>query len=140
MAKDTGNLLKILNNSKSVGDYLAKEEAHMIKTTLSEELLKYIKEKDTTASSLFKTAGIDKSYGYEIINGTKRPTRDKVLRLLIALNLSQDEAQSVLKATGYPALYPKDERDTIILFALNQGGDINNINDTLYDMGFDTLN
>ena len=139
MSKDTGNLLKILNNSKSIGDYLSNEEAHMIKTSLSEEILRYIKEKNTTASALFKTAGIDKSYGYEIISGTKHPSRDKVLRLLIALNLSQEEAQSVLKSTGYPALYPKDERDSIILFALKQGGDIDGINDTLYDLGFETL-
>lgn len=111
----------------------------MGKSPLGEIILNYIKEKNLTATVLFKRAGIDKFYGYEITSGTKRPSRDELLRILISLNLSVDEAQETLKSSGYPPLYKDDERDSVILFAIKQGGDVSQIDETLSDMGFDIL-
>ena len=46
------------------------------------------------------------------------PTKDKVVRLSLAMNLTLEECQKALKISGRSALYPRVRRDSIIIYAL----------------------
>ncbi|MCR4674928.1 MAG: hypothetical protein K5675_07945 [Lachnospiraceae bacterium] len=139
MKKTTGNLLDILKSATSIDDYFKKVEDNMINTSLAEELNNIILNKNLKTSKLFSEANIDRSYGYDILNNKKHPSRNKLLALLFAMHLSDDEVQTLLKTTGYPQLYAKDTRDSIILFAFHNNYSLDQVNDALYDMGFETL-
>ena len=54
-------------------------------------------------------------------------------------SLSPEEAQQLLKLTGYPPLYVKVERDNAILFGLQKGLDIISMNSLLYELHLELL-
>ncbi|MEG2788587.1 MAG: hypothetical protein RR942_12305 [Romboutsia sp.] len=96
-------------------------------------------EKNISKSSLIKNAEIDRTYGYQILNGTKKPSRDKILKLCISANLNLEESNKALKLGNVGELYPKNPRDSVIIFALNKNLDILKIDELLYNRNFDTL-
>ena len=49
------------------------------------------------------------------------------------LNLSLEEAQRMLKISDYNPLYPKNKRDSIIIYALCNHMDIDRTNHFLFD-------
>lgn len=108
-------------------------------TPLSEKILNYIKRSGLTASRIFENAGLDRMSGLEIINAGKIPDRDTLLRLAIALNINPEETQEILLENGYPTLIDEDGKDSYILFALKQGGDVIGLNEALEKAGFDTI-
>ena len=75
-------------------------------------------------TDLIVRSGIEKSYYYQIIKGTRKPGRDKVLRLCFAANLTHREATRALELSGNAPLYPKNRRDIILSVALNQGATV----------------
>lgn len=64
---------------------------------------------------------LDRSYGYQLFNGTRRPTRNFLLRLALLLRLPEEEAQRLLKLAGRPPLYARSRRDAAVLYALTHG-------------------
>ena len=64
---------------------------------------------------------MNRGYCYEIMSGTpKNSSRDKIILLCFGLNLTVDEAQQLLKKSGYAALYARDSRDSIIIFQFGE--------------------
>lgn len=96
-------------------------------------------EKNISKSLLIKNAEIDRTYGYQILNGTKKPSRDKILKLCISANLNLEESNKALKLGNVGELYPKNPRDSVIIFGLNKNLDILKIDELLYNRNFDTL-
>ena len=80
-----------------------------------------MQERELEAGELWRAAQIPRSYGYNILSGVRKPKRDKVLALCLALNLSCEETQRVLKVAGAGALYPRTQRDAVIMFSLRKG-------------------
>lgn len=134
MTKSTTELMKILEHTKTLESYLVDEGGSLIKTTLPDELSRLLSEKKMKPAELFRLSGIEKSYGYDILSGAKHPVRDKVLCMIFGLSLSIEEAQTLLKATSYAPLYPKNLRDSVIIYALVHRMDLFDTNETLYDM------
>lgn len=71
-------------------------------------------------SEMIKRSGIEKSYYYQIMKGTKTPGRDKILRLCIAAGLTLRETTRALQISKEAILYSKNRRDIIISVAINQ--------------------
>ena len=65
--------------------------------------------------------------------------RDRLIALAFGMGLSEDEAQSLLKVSKNRELYARDERDAVILFALQRGQSILAANELLFEHGFKTL-
>lgn len=107
--------------------------------SVSEMILEHIKQSGLTATTIFKNAGIERFHGYDIINGSKKPERNEMIRLAIVLGMSPDTTQEILNLSGYPGLDPEDGRDSAILFALRQGGDVDGLNETLSDLGYEKI-
>lgn len=60
---------------------------------------------------------IKKTYAYQLINGTRPPSRDKVIQLAFAFGLSLQETNHYLMSANKQPLYIKVSRDSIIIFA-----------------------
>ena len=71
-------------------------------------------------AELIRRTNIERSYGYQILKGTRSPGRDKVLLLCICAVLNLHETQRALRCAGEPELYSRSRRDAIIIFALNE--------------------
>ena len=104
--KTTDQLLKILQNSNDINSYLTNNDSN-----------------------------IQKNYGYQIFDGSKTPSRDKVIALALAMQLNLDEANRLLHLSNNGILYPKIKRDSIIIFGLENNQKIIDLNITLDDLG-----
>ena len=76
-------------------------------------------------------ADIGTSFGYALFKGVRKPSRDTVIKLAIAFGLNLDDAQKLLSAAGFGGLYPKIKRDAVIIYALQRGYSLFQIQDEL---------
>lgn len=106
---------------------------------IQDRIHSYITAAGITASRFFQMAGIERFRGYDILNGARLRDTDELLRLAITLNASPDDTQSMLNEAGFPMLTSGDGRDSAILFALKQGGDIDGLNEALSELGYDRI-
>ncbi|MBR1629812.1 MAG: helix-turn-helix transcriptional regulator [Lachnospiraceae bacterium] len=139
MKKSTEELLQLLKKSNTIDDYFSVADESLISVSLSEELDRLIREHGKKPAEIFRRAGIDKSYGYDILSGKRSPSRDKVLAIMFGLEQSASDTQVLLKQCGYPVLYPKHTRDAVILFCLERRISLSDCNETLYDMGMELV-
>ena len=139
MTKTTQELLDILKTAPTIDDYANEAVNNMLDCPLCDCLQHLLQERGMSRADLAKRSGLDRTYTYQIMDGTKRPSRDKVLTIFFTLGLSLDEVQTLLKSTGYPALYARIERDSVLIFALMRNASITNVNELLYELGLDPL-
>ncbi len=139
MKKSTEELLKLMKESDNIGDYLDASAGDMIEMRLPEVLADLIEKSGRKPAEVFRRGAIEKSYGYAILSGKRSPERDKLIALMFGLALEPDEAQKVLRSTGYPPLYPKITRDAVILFCMEKGMELSDCNEVLFDMGLKLL-
>ena len=136
MKKTTQELLNLMKSSCSYSEYLSQHKAdigheHM---KIGRALNALLAEKNLTRAEVIARSGIEVHYAYQIFSGQKTPTRDKVLMLCIGFGLDAEEAQRILKITGYAQLYGKEERDNAILFGLTKHLSVIDVNELLYEM------
>ena len=139
MLKKTQDLLEILKGVAQPGDYIEKEEDNLVKMELHEYIRNILNSKGISSGQLIKNSGPDRTYTYQILSGTKKPSRDKVLAICFTLKLSFEEIQDLLKATGYPILYARISRDSIIIFALQHNITLTDTNEMLFDFGYSLI-
>ena len=90
-------------------------------------------------AQVIERSQIERTYGHQLFNGTRRPSRDKVLQLALGLGLSVDETQRLLRAAGKSQLYPRLKRDAVILYALQKKLPILTVQENLTKYGLTLL-
>lgn len=139
MRKTTEELLKTLKHTANITSYLSQEQDNLKTFPLHAYLDKMFAEKEISPSQCIRNSGLDRTYCYQIFSGRKLPSRDKVLALCFGLSLDVEDTQLLLKSTGYTQLYPRNERDSIIIFALQRSASILEANELLLDLGYEIL-
>ena len=118
--KKLDSILSGINDIREMEDYFQNPKV----SDNYDSFLDYFKSLDKVRSlpdsDLIKLSGIEKSYYYQIMKGSKTPSRDKVLRLCIGAGLSYRETIRALEVSGNAILYSKNRRDIIITVAINQ--------------------
>lgn len=137
--KSTGELTHEITNSTDVEDYLKKNKKHLLTQCLSEYLNMLLSEKELSRADVVRNSLLDRVYVYQIFSGKKTPSRDKLIALAFGLCLSDGETQKLLKLSGNRELYARDERDVLILFALQRKKTIFEVNELLFSHNFTTL-
>jgi len=67
---------------------------------------------------IIKQASIERTYGHQLFNGTRKPSRDKVIQIAFGFGLDIGGAQQLLRIAQKPPLYPRIKRDAAILYCL----------------------
>ena len=89
---------------------------------------------------LIRNSGLERSYFYQVMKGTRSPGRDKVLRLCLAAGLNLRETTRALELSGNAVLYARNRRDIILTVAINQMADVDDTNLLLFRYGEKPLN
>ena len=138
MQKTTEMLMNELITIDEIESFVSDNNEEILDLSLSDYLNELLAKYDFKQSDIFKRAGITTNYGYELFNGDKKkPSRDILIRLCIGFPLTIKEAQTVLRCGKVRQLYPRDERDAYILFALNKRYSIDKLNELLYDQNLE---
>lgn len=128
-----------LKETKSIGDFLKRNNKNMIDERLADHLNHLLADKDITVADVVRGSYLDRGYVYQIFSGLKTPSRDKLIAIAFGMHLSSDETQKMLKISGNRELYARDARDAIILFCLQRRKPIHEANDLLDSNGFKLL-
>lgn len=98
-------------------------------------ILDLCKARGWVPEQIIKKAAIDRTYGHQLFNGTRKPSRDKVIQLAFGFGLDVDGAQKLLKVAQKSPLYPKIKRDAAILYCLNCHKDVLETQSVLQSLG-----
>lgn len=139
MGASSKTALQNLLEATSFRAFLEKNRDHMLTQTLSEHLMMLLAQKNLRRSDVVRDSGLERTYIYQIFNGEKKPSRDKLIAIAFGLHLSVEETQRMLKLGGCSELYPRVARDAVILFAINREQGIREADRLLYDNDFPTL-
>lgn len=139
MKKSTDELLNILKHSPDLNTYYEKAAENISFLSVSDYLNKLCAEKNVSPAYCIKYSGLQRNYAYQIFSGKRIPTRNKLLALCFGFQLSLDETQTLLKSTGYPILYAKNERDSAIIYALQRKCSVTDLNELLFHMNLELI-
>ncbi len=117
----TENLMKVLQKAtteEQLDRYIA-EPGQTDRRTFSEYFSACLRERSISPGELIRRCDIDRTYCYQILNGMRKPGRDKVIMLSLACGMSLHEAKRGLELAGLAPLYPKNRRDAILIFAFD---------------------
>lgn len=139
MAKDTAKIVEELGLSPDFKTFYNENKDYMIKENLSTLLDKLIKKHNLKKSEIIRNAEMSEVYAYQIFSGLRIPERKKLLCIAIAMGLSLDDVQYLLKSAGYSPLYVKLPFDSIILYGICKKLSVVKINELLYEYGLEIL-
>ena len=135
--KTTGELIQLLSSAKNISDLKQYTNA-LADMTSSVTFPEYLNElmcaRSMTSSRLISEAQIQRNYGYQILDGRRNPSRDKVISLCLALKLELPETQRALTLTKNGQLYSKNKRDSILIFSLQKNLSVQQTNELLFEM------
>ena len=94
----TEELLDELLSTSDLEEYLERNEPG--RRTLSEYLNQLLAEKGLERSRVVRMANLNDTFGYQIFQGTRNPSRDKVLQIAFAMALTLRETNRALTAAG----------------------------------------
>lgn len=138
-SKTTDELAHEIKIATNAEDFLNDNKTQILRQSLSEYLYMLLEEKRVRRADVVRNSMLDRAYVYQIFSGEKTPSRDKLIAIAFGLKLTLDEAQKMLKISGNRELYPRDQRDALIMFTLNRQESISKADDLLHDHQLDTL-
>lgn len=131
----TQDLLKLLEHNNV--DLLIKT---MNDITFEIYLETLLKQKHISKSELIKKTLLDRTYAYQIMNGTRKASFDKIIQIALGLKLTLDETNRLLTLSSNSVLYPKKKRDACLIYAINHSYNVFETNNLLSDYDFEALN
>ncbi len=121
MRKSTAKLLEELQKTPgSLDDYLKDNADAFVQSDVHAFWEGLIRKSGRSKSNIINKADISYCYFYDVISGRKRPSRDKVVRLILAMRLSVEDCQRALTVSGKSRLYPRVKRDSILIHAIEK--------------------
>jgi len=123
----TGALLKRLFKTVSIARFIKYFDKHMVYTTFDTYITDLCVEKNIKPQRVIIKADIERTYGYQLFNGRRKPSRDKVIQLAFGFGMNYDKAQELLKAARKSTLYPKIKRDAVIIYGLEHGHGVSGV-------------
>ena len=141
----TDDLMKKLENEvtdeRALNEYLDKTSKFnaISNKTFSEYFTGLLKVKGVTNGEIERKTGLEHAFCNKMINGKVNISRNNLLALTIAAGFSLEEIEKCLILTNNGALYPKDSRDSIIIYAINRGLSLAETNSLLYSKDMELL-
>ena len=117
---NTNTLMRRLFKAADLDAYLEGNESYLQSPDFSTLLQQYCQTRKMLPAHVIELSQIERTYGHQLFNGTRRPSRDKVIQLVLGMGLNVDETQRLLRAAGKSQLYPRLKRDAVILYGIQK--------------------
>lgn len=139
MKKDTARLLEELQNFEQFRQFYNENRDYLLSETLSDYLKRLIEQKQLKKTEVIRRSELSEVYAYQIFSGLRVPERKKLLCLALAMELTIDETQQLLRCSGYSPLYVKLPQDSVVLYALCNRLSVVQTNALLFEYELETL-
>ena len=112
---ETEQLEKKLGSQEEFDENLIQENAC---PEVGELIAEYMARKGLSRADLIRRMNIDRNYGYQLLNGTRKPTREHIIQIGLLLELDINRFQRLLKAARKKPLYVRDMFDAKVYYAV----------------------
>ena len=102
-------------------------------------IMMLLKEKRISKGKMLDDILVERSYGYQMLNGRRTPTRMVIIRIILYLGLDLRESQFLLAVTGKQALYPFNAFEAAIIYAISHGMSLESTEELLMNKGLGSL-
>lgn len=130
----TTQLLNRIKKGKDIG-VLREYEDEMDAPTLGEFLQEELDQKGWKVSQLAEKIMLDRTFVYQMLSGKRQPNRVHLIRIALALQLSLEETQRMLRIAQKGELYPRVRYDAAIIFAVQKKLSVAEANEMLEELG-----
>jgi hypothetical protein len=142
MAKEkitTSKLLSRLFKTVSLKSFINRYFGGQENISFSAHINELCRKNKTIPAAVISKSGIERTFGHQLFNGRRKPTRDKVIQLAFGFEMNFEETQELLKTAQQRTLYPKLKRDAVIIYALNRGFTVKDVQTTLAELSIPML-
>ena len=77
-----------------------------------------LQERNLKPMDMVRRCNLDRSYAYQLLNGTRIPSRNLILLIALELGFTENQVQRLLNLAERPALFVHRRRDAVILYGL----------------------
>ena len=131
--EELSNTLKQIRSKDDFESFITTNEETINLVSFSEYMEQYINNNNFSKSEIIHSSLINRTYAYQVLQGTKRPSRDKVVALCLACKMKLEEVTKCLTLSQNAVLYTKNKRDAIIIFAVNRNLSVIQTNELLHE-------
>ncbi|MGN0377427.1 MAG: helix-turn-helix domain-containing protein [Suilimivivens sp.] len=118
--KSTGDLIdQLKNRNKKDLDFLKDKDFKC--PEMRYYLADLLRTHKMTSAEYIEKMNLDRSYGYQLLNGRRKPSRELLIRTAILFELNLEETQRLLKIGNREVLYPRVRKDAIAVFVIEKG-------------------
>ena len=140
MRKSTGDLLQELQRTScELNRFFKNGRESFVQNNMKDFWAALIQKSGCSKSDVINRADFSYCYFYDVINGRKIPSRDKIVRLILAMRLSTEDCQNALTISGKSRLYPRVKRDSIMIYAIEKHLSVYRLSELLAQYGEDEL-
>ena len=137
--KSTNDLQHQLMNAPDLSRFLSEHREEFVQEEFSVLLQELFQRSGMSKAALAKKSGMSEVYLHQIFSGLRNPSRNRIICLCFGLNAAVEETQELLKRSGNAPLYTRNRRDAIVLYALQNGMALDELNDRLFSEKEKTL-
>ncbi|EOS39439.1 helix-turn-helix transcriptional regulator [Schaedlerella arabinosiphila] len=132
MKKRTEDLVNEIVEGKNISQYIHSNQDEFLDVSLHVYLKKLLADSGLNVSQVASRSHKGE-YIYQVFRGIKNPSRDVVISIALAMKLNFEGTEKLLRVARMPRLDARNRRDSIIIYALDQGLEVPDTNDVLYD-------
>lgn len=135
----TSTLLQRLFKTRHIGTFIKRYDTQMSPPPFYQHLKNLCESKGVLPAHVIAKSGIERTFGHQLFNGTRNPSRDKVLQLAFGFEMNYQETRELLNVARKSALHPRIRRDAIIMYALENKHSLDDTQATLADFSLPLL-
>lgn len=111
----TSDLEEKIKSSESFDEEMVENNAH---PKLAKVLSQYINEKEMSKADVIRILNVDRNHGYQMLNGTRPPSRNILIKISLILKLDIEQINYLLRIAEKPQLYVKNVVDAKIFYVV----------------------
>ena len=138
MSKKTGELEQLLKHASKHDLKTLIEQTSPVTFSIFFDTL--IEKYQTSKSLCITKSNLDRTYAYQILQEKRHGSKDKIIQLALGLSCTIEEANKLLILSGNAILYPKNKRDAILIYALENKLNVFQANELLIELEEKVLN
>ena len=135
----TSALLNKLSHEADIENFIDQNAQLLEIPTFDAYITRLCKNSGNVPEQVIRNASIERTYGHQLFNGTRKPSRDKVIQLAFGFKMDLEATQKLLQIAQKSALYPKIKRDAAIIYCIQHHQDVLDTQSLLQSLGLTLL-
>lgn len=135
----TSVLLRRLFSTSNIEKFIRNNASEISTPVFHEYISTLCRDQGLVPEQVIKQSAIERTYGHQLFNGTRKPSRDKVIQLAFGFKMIVEDCQKLLQIGQKSLLYPRIKRDAAILYCINHQKDIYETQSVLEILGLTLL-